>query len=311
MEDIHPDTLSLIFCHLPVNTVCSLPLVSSYFSWLTTKDKLLPLLQHGIPNREISTLTITQAVYLCRHPHTPRRIVISSQFVWLLRRGELCALSVMGFYPGMRRSCPSLSNIVEFALDMGLYVLDSDGKLYSVNGDTINQVDIVCPVVQIFGQERQIVFALDSRGCIRVGPSFSVVVPGLPYISSVVDRQIGVDKLLWFVDVNGRYWSYNIEFKTIQLGGVPDPREETIVTYMGEVAGVSRYEHHALHKDGDNDLWVISKESRYLLISNVEEYYTSGKYLGVITSSGTYLVNYLPARGDPKPIRDFVPKKIC
>jgi len=310
MENIHPDLCSLVFRYLSINEMCSLPFVSSKFSWLTNKDKLLPLLQHIVPNREISTLTISQVVYLCRHIHIPRRIVISSQFVWLLRRGELYAFSVMGFYPGMKRSCPPLSNIVEFALHMGLYVLDSNGNLYSVNGNTINLVDVPCPIIQIFGQERQIVVALDSRGRIRVSPLFSVA-PSLPYISSIVDRQIGIDKLLWLVDANNQYWSYNIEFKTIQLGGVPDPREDKVITYMGQAMGIGSYMDHTLQKDEDNNLWVISRESKHLLLPDVEEYYTSGKYLGVVASGGTYLVNYLPPGGDPKPIQHFVPEKIC
>jgi len=311
MEDISSDIWSLILHHLPINKMCSFLLVSSKFSWLTSKDKLLPLLQHGVSNREISTLTIPQAIYLCRHPHVPRRIVATHQLVWLLRRGELHNLSIMGYYPGIKRSCPSLCEIVEFTINPFLYLLDSEGEVYRFDGTTANSITLPHPVVQIFGQEGHPIIVLDRQGCIRVGPRFSSILPNLPYISCIVDRHITQDDLVWFIDVNGGYHSYNINYETVQSGGVPDHHQKTIITYRGEIDNIGRYEHHDLHIDPNNNLWAISENGdKCLLFTDVEEFCSSGKCLGVITSDGTYLVDYLPPRGKPRKLLEYIPQKI-
>jgi hypothetical protein len=288
--------------------------VSSQFSWLTDRKKILPLLQRLIPNRDTTSLTISQVVYLCRHPHIPKRMFITNhamRTMWLLRRGELHYLHFTGTHPVIGRSFPSLSNIVGLCFGSGLFVLDGDGKVYTGGARGTDFVDIPCPIVQIVGhgQPKHTAMALDSQGCVRVGAPFSSIIPDLPYVCSILDREVGEDNLMWFVDVDGGYHSYNVTYGTIQSGHIPAHRQEKIMTCK-RVDDMNRYDTHDLRKDESNNLWATSNGGESLIFTDVEEFCSSGKYLGVITSDGTYVVDYLPLRDRPKELDQYTPEKI-
>lgn len=318
MEVAHPlfitEVITLVFSYSPINILCSFLLVCSHFSWMCDKDKMIPLLQGRIPNRDVSTLTLPQIIYLCRHIPSPKRVGVSNFFLVALSHGTPYRHRVMGAPTAGFSPIPVPCDIHELSPGKwGIYMLTIDGKLYCHSREETKLVDIPYPIIQIVGHQGDgSVLALDCQGRIRLGPHFVDTIPNLPYICSIVSRTIKANTPVCFVDVNSRYWTRSSTGGTYTVNDDHIDEEPKFIMLVAIVGSMYHYDGGTLRKDSSDNLWMVPEKEgdHHFLLPNVKEVCSNGKCALIISGDDIYHITFLQPTPGPKKITDFTPTKI-
>jgi hypothetical protein len=138
MELLPKEVVFVIIRWSPLSTLYSLLLVCRFFSFLTNKDYLLPLLRSRIPHRNITNLTLPQVFNLCCH--RPRNIAIGDVEIMFKKGGRA--------YCGHRNSQvrdANINDVVDVIPCLGGFMVLSKNSLTHSSGGRCEWGETVLP----------------------------------------------------------------------------------------------------------------------------------------------------------------------
>jgi len=218
MELLPEDAVLSLLYYLSPPSVAALFLTCSSFSYLGDKEKVLPLLSHYLPHRDITALTLNQIFNVCYSPRRTKRIVVGNWIIMFVRRGRVFATHNVETFPApVDMGCGGIVEVVPWGdtfwilgknyLACTMETVINKCHFYHFSFDAVQVIGAVDQQTHLM---RALILASDGRVLTTTFSwkrSYSpmVILGPLPVISYMVSegdtvKLVDVDNRVWLVE---------------------------------------------------------------------------------------------------------------